>query len=210
MSSRRSCGRCRTSCSTRSNQILALLLFIYYSITHLPFNYAYSFTMQLILYHWLTPVHLLFIYWFATQPLLFMFYSITHHSITPIHSLLSYSFATQLLLSIYYSIAHLPFNYSHSFTVQLLRPLLLRCCPPYPRQSLRRGRQTSISSQGSGFQKWKEAQVPVLHEFTASNTPAWLALPRGEARKDAGRFAEVWSGLIKCWPSSCAMVIPIN
>ena len=44
-----------------------------------------------------------------------------------------------------------------------------------PRQSLRNGRQKSISPQGRGFQKWKQAQEPVLNEFATSNTLAWKA-----------------------------------
>ena len=39
--------------------------------------------------------------------------------------------------------------------------------PPHlPRQSLRKGRQKSIFPQGSAFQRWKQAQGPVLNEFT--------------------------------------------
>ena len=46
-----------------------------------------------------------------------------------------------------------------------------------PHRSLRRGRQKSISSQGSGFQKLRPAPAPALNEFTPSNTLAWLNFP---------------------------------
>jgi hypothetical protein len=42
-----------------------------------------------------------------------------------------------------------------------------------PRQSLRKGRQKSISPQGSGFEKWKQARVPIVNGSTPSNTLAW-------------------------------------
>ena len=42
----------------------------------------------------------------------------------------------------------------------------------FPRQSLRRGRHKSIFPQGSGFQKWKQAQVPALQNVSPSNTLA--------------------------------------
>ena len=42
-----------------------------------------------------------------------------------------------------------------------------------PRQSLRRGRQKSISPQGSGFQTSTAQRVAPLDEFTPSNTLAW-------------------------------------
>ena len=49
----------------------------------------------------------------------------------------------------------------------------ITCVALWPRQSLRKGRHKSISPQGSGFQKWKQTQVSVLHEFTPSNTRSW-------------------------------------
>ena len=55
---------------------------------------------------------------------------------------------------------------------------------PLPRQSLRRGRQKSIFPQGSGFQKWKQAQVAVLNEFAPSNTLAWFARTRPRTRME--------------------------
>ena len=51
----------------------------------------------------------------------------------------------------------------------------------FPRQSRRRGRQKSISPQGSVLQQWKQAQVPVLNQFTPTNTLAWFRLSGGRA-----------------------------
>ena len=55
-----------------------------------------------------------------------------------------------------------------------------------PRQSLRRGRQKSISPQGSGFQKWRPSPETVLNEFTRSSTLAWSA-PSGPIAVDDHR-----------------------
>ena len=41
--------------------------------------------------------------------------------------------------------------------------------PGMPRQSFKKGHQKSISPQGSRLQKRKQAQVPVLVEFTPSD-----------------------------------------
>ena len=49
-----------------------------------------------------------------------------------------------------------------------------------PRQSLKRGRQKSISPQGSGFQKWKPRISAGLNDFTGTgttrSTSTWAAL----------------------------------
>jgi len=63
---------------------------------------------------------------------------------------------------------------------------LERLSPSQPRQGLRKGRQKSIFPQGSDFQKWKQAQVPVLNEFTPCNSLVWKV--RGEARAVPGTF----------------------
>jgi len=54
--------------------------------------------------------------------------------------------------------------------------VLLRMSPP--RQSLRRGRQKTISPHGSGFQKSNLSPETVLNDFTPSNTLAWLIVTR--------------------------------
>ena len=66
-----------------------------------------------------------------------------------------------------------------------------------PRQSLRRGRQKSISTQGSGFQKWRSCPDTLLNEFTCSNTLAWYLQTRVRLRSvhngSVGRISAVLS-----------------
>ena len=50
--------------------------------------------------------------------------------------------------------------------------------PAVPDQSLRRGRQKSISPQGSGFRKRRAPILALLNEFTPSNTLAWWVWTR--------------------------------
>ena len=42
-----------------------------------------------------------------------------------------------------------------------------------PRQRLKRGRQKSISPQGSGFQEWRSSPDTLWNEFTLSSTLSW-------------------------------------
>ena len=64
-----------------------------------------------------------------------------------------------------------------------------------PRQNPRRGRQKSISPHDSGFQNGKQAQVPVLNDFTPPNTLAWCEA-RGYSEV-LGQGQRSWSG---DWP----------
>ena len=64
---------------------------------------------------------------------------------------------------------------AHATTAHQLRQATHQAA--IPRQSLRRGRPKSISPQGSGFQTWKQAQVPVMNQFIPPNTLAWLPRP---------------------------------
>ena len=74
---------------------------------------------------------------------------------------------------------------------------------PLPNQSLRRGRQEPISPQGSGFHKWKQAQVPVLNEFTPPNTLAWSVSRSphilSATRHRANTYRSLWCGVWGPW-----------
>ena len=61
---------------------------------------------------------------------------------------------------------------------------------------LRRGRQKSISPQGSGFQKWRARISAFLNEFTPSNTLAWCVAGsrRGWRRGGSGERPEWENG----------------
>ena len=78
------------------------------------------------------------------------------------------------ILKSLHTVVHINMQAPDPFT---LRPTTSTCTPqsrsPYPRQSLRRCRQKSISSEGSGFQKWRSPSEALLNEFTPSNTLAW-------------------------------------
>jgi hypothetical protein len=63
--------------------------------------------------------------------------------------------------------------------------------PPSTPES-RKGSPKVKIPQGSGFPKWRPAQVPVLNEFTLSNTLAWLEVTQrqisSQSPSDATRF----------------------
>ena len=73
-------------------------------------------------------------------------------------------------------------------------------CFGVPHQSLRKGRQKSFFLQDSGFQEWKQVQVPVLNEFTPSNTLVWFGVvclgTREKFRDSGAQFAPVAARLL--------------
>ena len=73
---------------------------------------------------------------------------------------------------------------------------------PPPSQSLRGGRQTSFSSQGSCFQKWRACPDMLLNEFIPSNTLAWHTMCRRYTRNASEVLRCVWHGTDEGWQTN--------